>query len=899
MTDEAARPSPDALLEQASEEGRGRLKIFLGAAPGVGKTYEMLSQGRRRKMGANDVVIGVVETHGRMETDALTKGFDIIPKKRIPYKGRVLAEMDLDAIIVRKPKLVLVDELAHTNAPGSRHPKRYLDVEEILDHGIDVYTTLNVQHLESLNDVVAQITRVRVRETVPDSILDRADDVELVDLTPEDLLQRLKEGKVYFPEAAERAAQHYFAAGNLTALRELALRRTAQRVDAQMVNYMRAHAIQGPWEAGERVLARVTERPSNAALVRYTRRLADKLRASWAAVYVETSRSGGLTEAEHSRVAEALRVAERLGGEAVTIPAANVADGILDYARANNFTHIVVSKSRRPQISEIWRRSTALDIIRRAGDISVHVVPDQEEVESFKSPIVRQLSQFHPSRDFRTYLGSSLYAVGALAVSLVLQRLLGISNVALVFLTGVLASAITYGLWPALFASLVSVLAFNFFFLPPYYTLRIAEAENVNALFFFAIVAFIASNMTARVRAQAVVARDRAKATEDLYLFSRKLAGVFTLDDLLWATAFQFAQMLKMRVVILLPEGGSVSVRAGYPPEDMLDGDDVAAAKWVWDHGKEAGRGADTLPGGKWLFLPMRTGRGTIGVVGLDNEKPGALLSPDQRRLFDALADQAALAIERINLAQDIDRNRLNAETERLRSALLTSISHDLRTPLASILGAASSLKTYGGQMENAAKEELLGSILEEAERLNRFIANLLDMTRLESGAIAPKLELIDLSDVVGSALRRASKVLAEHEVQLSLTPNLPMLKLDPVLFEQALFNLLDNAAKYSQPGSKVTVEGRMAGECLQLSIGDTGEGIRTGDIDRIFDKFYRVQASDNKRAGTGLGLAISRGFVESMGGTLDAANRAEGTGAIFTVTLPIPKTGEAGAHAA
>ena len=899
MTDEVARPSPDALLEQASETGRGRLKIFLGAAPGVGKTYEMLSQGRRRKMGANDVVIGVVETHGRMETDALTKGFDIIPKKRIPYKGRVLAEMDLDAIIVRKPKLVLVDELAHTNAPGSRHPKRYLDVEEILEHGIDVYTTLNVQHLESLNDVVAQITRVRVRETVPDSILDRADDVELVDLTPEDLLQRLKEGKVYFPEAAERAAQHYFVAGNLTALRELALRRTAQRVDAQMVNYMRAHAIQGPWEAGERVLVRVDERPSNAALVRYTRRLADKLRASWAAVYVETSRSGGLTEAERSRVAEALRIAERLGGEAVTIPAANVADGILDYARANNFTHIVVSKSRRPQISEIWRRSTAIDIIRRAGDISVHVVPDQEEVETFKSPIARQLSQFHPSRDFRTYLGSFFYAAGALAVSLVLQRLLGISNVALVFLTGVLASAITYGLWPALFASFVSVLAFNFFFLPPYYTLRIADPENVNALFFFAIVAFIASNMTARVRAQAVVARDRAKATEDLYLFSRKLAGVFTLDDLLWAAAFQFAQMLKMRVVILLPEGGSVSVRAGYPPEDMLDADDVAAAKWVWDHGKEAGRGADTLPGGKWLFLPMRTGRGTIGVVGLDNERPGALLSPDQRRLFDALADQAALAIERINLAQDIDRNRLNAETERLRSALLTSISHDLRTPLASILGAASSLKTYGAQMENAAKEELLGSVLEEAERLNRFIANLLDMTRLESGAIAPKLELIDLSDVVGSALRRASKVLSEHEVQLSLMPNLPMLKLDPVLFEQALFNLLDNAAKYSPPGSKVTVEGRMMGDRVQISISDTGEGIRTEDIERIFDKFYRVQASDNKRAGTGLGLAISRGFVESMGGTLNAANRAEGTGAIFTITLPIPEAGEAGERAA
>src|ERR1700744_1755107 len=377
MTEEAARPSPDALLKQAGEEGRGRLKIFLGAAPGVGKTYEMLSEARQRRVDAGDVVIGVVETHGRVETEVLTKGFEIIPKKRLLYKGRVLAEMDLDAILVRKPKLVLVDELAHTNAPGSRHPKRYLDVEEILDNGIDVYSTLNVQHLESLNEVVAQIPHVRVRETVPDSVLDRADDVELVDLTPEDLLQRMKEGKVYFPDAAERAAQNYFVPGNLTALRELALRRTAQRVDAQMVNYMRAHAIQGPWEAGERVLVCVDERPGSVALVRYTRRLADRLRASWVALYVETSRSASTSNVERDRVSEALRVAERLGGQAVTIPAVGMADGVLDYARANNVTQIIVSKTERLRLSELWRGSPALEIIRRAGDISVQIVPEQ------------------------------------------------------------------------------------------------------------------------------------------------------------------------------------------------------------------------------------------------------------------------------------------------------------------------------------------------------------------------------------------------------------------------------------------------------------------------------------------------------------------------------------------
>jgi two-component system, OmpR family, sensor histidine kinase KdpD len=849
----------------------------------------MLSEARQRRVDAGDVVIGVVETHGRVETEVLTKGFNFIPKKRVLYKDRVLAEMDIDAILVRRPKLVLIDELAHTNAPGSRHPKRYQDVEEILDNGIDVYTTLNVQHLESLNDVVAQITRVRVRETVPDSILDRADDVELVDLTPEDLLQRMKEGKVYFPDAAERAQQSFFVPANLTALRELALRRTAQRVDAQMVDYMRAHAIQGPWETGERVLVVVDERPGSIALVRYARRFADKLRASWAAVYAETARSRHLSEAERDRIAQALRTAERLGGEAVTVPSVHVSDGILEYARSNNVTQIVVPKASRSWWFEWWNRSPALDIIRGAGGISVHVVPDAADEAPREEQPARSFADYRPSRDYRAYFGAFLYAIGALAIGLVLKQILGINNVALVFLTAVLASAITYGLWPALFTSLVSVLLFNFFFLPPIYTLEISDPENVNALFFFAIVAIIASNLTARVRAQGVVARERAKATENLYLFSRKLAGAFTMDDLLWATSFQFAQMLRLRVVILLPEGQSVTVRGGYPPEDLLDEDDVAAAKWVWERGGPAGRGSDTLPGSKWLFLPMRTGRGTVGVVGLDSEKPGPLLTPDQRRLFDALADQAALGIERINLAADIDRNRIHSKAEQLRSALLTSISHDLRTPLASILGAASSLKAYDETLDKAAKDELLGGIREEAERLNRFIANLLDMTRLESGAVAPKFELIDPADVIGSALRRAASVLKQHKVELALPKELPMLKIDPVLFEQAFFNLLDNAAKYSSPESAVSVTGKLIGTHLQFSVSDEGDGIPPSDFERIFDKFYRVHASDRKRAGTGLGLAVSRGFMEAMGGTLNASNGADGHGAIFTATFPLP----------
>jgi two-component system, OmpR family, sensor histidine kinase KdpD len=882
------RPSPEALLREAGEEGRGRLKIFLGAAPGVGKTYEMLMQGRQRRLDGVDAVIGVVETHGRVETDLLTKSFEKIPKRRLPYKGHVLAEMDLDAILQRKPKLVLVDELAHTNAPGSRHPKRHMDVEEILANGIDVYSTLNVQHLESLNDVVAQITGVRVRETVPDSILDRADDVEMVDLTPEDLIQRLKEGKVYVPEQAERAIRSYFMPGNLTALRELALRRTAQRVDAQMVDYMRAHAIQGPWEASERVLVCVSDRPGGTALVRYARRLADRLRASWTAIYVETSRTQRLTEEERDRVAAALRLAEQLGGQSVTVPAAATADGVIDYAHANNFTHIVVSTRQRPFWLELLRSSLAHEVIRRAGDVSVHVVPERhvEHVEDDpasarpRPPVPRRL-------DFGAYGGSAAMVAAALLVGLALQRSLGLSNVALVFLTAVLASAVTYGLWPALFASFVSMLAYNFFFLPPLYTFTIADPENVLALIVFLIVAVIASNLTGRVRLQALAARQRAKMTEDLYLFSRKLAGVIQLDDLLWATVHQIAQMLKVRVVLLLPVGETIEVRAGFPPEDMIDDADLAAAKWTWQHAQPAGRGADTLPGAKRLFLPMKTGRGTVGVIGLDSDTAGPILSPDQRRLLDALSDQAALAIERINLVADVDRTRLAAETERLRNALLTSISHDLRTPLASILGSATSLRTYRKSLDEKAQDELAAMIQEEAERLNRFIANLLDMTRLESGAVQSRNETVDIGDVVGSALQRATAVLAKHSIQLSIDAGLPMAQGDPVLLEQALFNLLDNAAKYTPTGTAISLGAHRDGDRIALQVADEGPGLPEDARERVFDKFYRVHAADSQRAGTGLGLAICRGFVEAMGGTITAANRGNGAGAVFTIVLP------------
>jgi two-component system sensor histidine kinase KdpD len=889
------RPSPDALLREAEKSHRGRLKIFLGAAPGVGKTYEMLSAAQTRRRENVDVAVGVVETHGRAETEALTAGLEVIPRRTIAYRERTLTEMDLDAILVRRPRLVLVDELAHTNAPGSRHPKRYLDVEELLAAGIDVYTTLNIQHVESLNDVVARITRIRVRETVPDSVIERADDIELIDLTPEDLIQRLKDGKVYVPAQAERAVRHYFAPGNLTALRELALRRTAQRVDNQMVDYMRSHAIEGPWPAGDRVLVCVQGGSKATATVRHAKRLADQLRAPWTAINVETTGATGATAAVQDSVVEALRLAQSLGAEPVLIPGQDVADSVIDYARANNVTHLIVGKSNRAGWRQFVSGSITQRLINRAGGINIHVieVPAERPETAPPAPVPAVKPPFKAS----PYAVATLLVLLAIPVATVLHDLLGVTNVALVFLTAILIGAVLRGLGPSLFACFIAMMAYNFFFLPPLYTLTIADPENVVSLFFFAVVAVIASNLAARVRGQAVSARLRARQTDDLYQFSRKLAVAVTLDDLLWATAHQIALMLKVRVVLLLPQWGndrdndkgSIAVRAGFPPEDMLDEADLAAAKWSWEKNRIAGRGSDTLPGGKWLFQPLRTGRGPLGVVGIIRDAPGPLLTPDQQRLLDALADQAALAIERVNLARDLHLARLQVETDRLRSALLTSISHDLRTPLASILGSATSLRSQDAILDTPTKEALLGTIIEESDRLNRFIGNLLDMTRLESGALKPRTSLNEFSDVIGAVLRRAAHILAAHRIKVDLPPGLPLVALDMVLFEQVLFNLLDNAAKHAPIGSLVTIQARHDGDTVTLCIMDEGEGIPPGDVERIFEKFYRAGGADRRRAGTGLGLAICRGFVEAMNGTISAANRSDRQGAMFTITLPVP----------
>ena len=890
--DSEHRPSPEALLEAAHREERrvGKLRIFVGAAPGVGKTYEMLQQAHARKKDGYDVVIGIVETHGRAETEALLSGLEVIPRRSVQYKGQALHEMDLDAIIARHPQIVLVDELAHTNAEGSRHPKRYLDVEELMSHGIDVYTTVNIQHIESLNDVVAQITHVRVRETVPDAVFDRADAVEIIDVTPGDLIQRLKDGKVYVPKQAERALEHFFSPANLTALRELALRRTAERVDEQLLSEMQAHAIEGPWAAGERILVCVSEERRAAGLVRYAKRLADRLHGPWVALYVESRRSLQLSEEERDRVADTLRLAESLGGEAVTTPsgAKSIADDVVGYAHAHNVTQIIIGKSARSRWFEILHGSVVHDLVRRSGNISVHVIAgDQLPGQPIPKKNVRT-SDRDQVFDAWPYLFAVVAVAFALGCAELVDYWIGVENVDLVFLTAVVGVAVRFGLWPSLLASVVSALCYNFFFLPPIYTFTIADPHNIAAFALFTLVAVLVSHVAARARVQAVTAQARVRTVESLHSFSRKLSGAGTLDDVLWATAYQTALMLKVRVVLLLPDQGTIAVKAGYPPEDTLDEADLAAATWSWEHDRAAGRGSDTLPGAKRLFLPMHTGRGPIGVVGIDSDKPGPLLTPEQRRLLDALMDQGALAIERVQLVEDMDRIERTAETERLRTALLTSISHDLKTPLASVLGSAGTLRDLADKLTDSEKVELLATIIDESERLNRFIANLLDMTKLESGAVAPKLSPHDLSEIIGSTLRRAVKILQHHSVQLDLAADVPMVALDAVLFEQVLFNLLDNAAKYAAAGTTIFIRTWRDQNSVALQIIDEGEGIPQDDIEHIFDKFYRAEKTDQVRAGTGLGLAISRGFVEAMHGTIVAANRTDRRGAMFTITLPM-----------
>ncbi|MBS0539088.1 MAG: sensor histidine kinase KdpD [Proteobacteria bacterium] len=880
------RPSPDALLKAAQKETRGTFKIFLGAAPGVGKTYAMLAAARRRKAEGVDVVAGIVETHGRTETAAQLTGLESVPRRRVDYKGRSLEEMDLDAILARHPRLVLVDELAHSNAPGSRHPKRYSDVEELLIAGIDVYSTMNVQHIESLNDVVARITRIRVRETVPDSVVDAADEIELVDLTPADLIARLHQGKVYVRDAAQRALRHYFSPGNLTALRELALRRTAERVDDQMRSYMREHAIAGPWAAGERVIVCLDPGIGAANTVRAAKRTADALDAELIALYVETPRHALLGEAEQARLTEATRLAGQLGAEVVTVPGRSVVEEVLAVARSRNATRVVVGKSRRSRWFELRHGSVVSELVRSGSGLVIEVASSSDKPEP-RGPIDWLVGA---PRSIGPYFEGVLTTGLATALGVVIDTHVNLSNISLVFVVPVVIAAARHGLLPSLWVSALSVVSYNFFFLPPLYRLTISDPANVVALFFLMFVAVAASALGTRTRAQAQAARREARTTADLYAFSRKIAGVVDLDDLLWIVVTHLARLLNAEVAVLMPEktpgdAGPLTLRAAFPPDSEFHDADLAAARWCWDAEQATGRGTDTLPGGRWLFVPIRTSRAPVGVIGILSLGEPAVLPEPARRLLEAVGNQAAVAIERVALAADIDQARIGAERERLRSAMLTSVSHDLRTPLASIIGALSSLGSHRELYDERTRGELVGTALSEARRLDRFVGNLLDMTRLDAGVIAPNRESVEVGDLVSTTLRRAAPALQDRIVVSAVAPGLPSLMLDFVLAEQVLFNLLDNAVKYSPVGSRIEIEARAVADRVEIVVRDEGSGIAPAALDRLFDKFYRADEGDRRRAGTGLGLAIAKGFVEVEGGSIMARNRTDRGGAEFIVS--------------
>jgi two-component system sensor histidine kinase KdpD len=889
MAEEEGRPAPEALLEEAKKEGRGRLKIFLGAYPGVGKTYAMLQAAQERRREGVDVVIGVVETHGRAETEALLRGLEVLPRRRLMYRGRVFAEMDLDALLWRKPQLAIVDELAHTNVEGSRHLKRHQDVAELLAAGIDVFTTLNVQHIESLNDIVERISGVRVRETLPDNVLELADEIELVDLPPDDLIQRLREGKVYVRDQIGRAMQHFFGKGNLTALRELAMRVAAERVDADMVSYMRAHAIAGPWPVQDRLLVCTNESPVALKLVRTAKRMADRARMPWIAVNVHTPRTDSLSDEAKNRIAEALRLAESLGGEAFTLHAeSDVATELLSFARARNVTRLLLGRPRRRRLSGWLRERVTRRLLSNAGQLEITIVAPEEKPAAdhliqARTPALRP--------DLRAFGWATLAVMVAIAISHVADRFLPLANLSLIFLMAVLVVAIRFGLWPSVYTSLLSFVAYNFFFTEPHHTFIVKRREDVLTIAFFLVVAVIVGNLAARLKAQVEAMRQINRRTANLYDFSRKIAGAASLDDVLWAAVHHVASTLQCHSLVLLPrDTDRLEIAAGYPPEDQMSPTAWGAAHWAWKHSQATGWSSGTLPASEWLFLPLGTARGPVGLLGVSFEAPKRQLTPEQRHLLDALVDQVAVAIERTNLATDIEEARLLTETERLRSALLSSVSHDLRTPLVSIIGSATGLASCDGALSGADRAQLVQTILEESERLNRFVQNLLDMTRLGYGALQPNREWVDLREVIGRALKQMARSLASLKVGVQIADDVPILRVDPVLIEQVLVNILDNAAKYSPSGGRIEIAAALDGEQVRVGVSDEGPGIPPEARDTVFDVFYRVRAGDQQAAGTGLGLSICRGLIEAHGGRIEALLGPGGRGTTIAFWLPVER---------
>ncbi len=879
------RPSPDALLKISDTADTGRLKIFLGPAPGVGKTYAMLQAARQRKTEGLDVVAGVVETHRRAETAVLLDGLEVLPRRQIRYQTVTLEEFDLDAALARRPSLVLIDELAHTNAPGSRHAKRYLDVQELLAAGIDVYTTLNIQHLESLNDAVRQITGITVQETIPDLFVQAADEIQLIDLPPEELINRLNEGKVYVPEQAQRAIENFFRPGTLNALRELALRRTADEVDDEVRTWMRARGIPGPWPTQDRIMVCISPSPFSARLVRAAKRRADRRNAPWTAVYVETPVHRSLPDEDKLRVARTLELASRLGGEAQSIIGENTAKDLVRYAQTCNATEIIIGKSLRSRLSELLRGSIVGDLIKYSGPVDIYVVGGKELSDR---KLLRPLRAARSIR-LRDYLDSLVMTAAATAAGLLLANItkLPAGSVSLIYLLSVLVVSLRSGLWPAIFACAASGISYNFFFIEPRYTLSIATFPETLAFFVFLFVVIVTSNLTARVREQAEAARERESQTSALFAFSRAVIEPTSLEAVAEGIINHAALTLNTAVAIIIPFSKRLIEKCSSSSVALSEAD-RGAAIWAIDNNQLAGAGTETLPAVRWTFVPLRAGAKVVGVLGVHSEGGFALGPFHRQRLLEGLAEQSGLAIDRIKLLLEREETQVIAETERLRSALLSSISHDLRTPLASILGSVTSLINYGSGHSADTRSELLEAIREEAERLNRFVGNLLDITRLEAQKLDLNKQWVEIGEVIGSAAARLNAPWSTNNVSISVPPDLPLLRLDFSLMEQVVANLLENAAKYSVSSSTIEISAYQEDAAVIVTVRDEGVGIPVEELDAVFDKFYRVRRADRQEAGTGLGLAICRGIIEAHGGTIRAEDPPSGKGAVLVITLPI-----------
>ncbi|TIL44612.1 sensor histidine kinase KdpD [Mesorhizobium sp.] len=877
------RPDPDALLALAGGEGRGKLTLFLGAAPGVGKTFAMLTRARRLRADGTDVVVGLVETHGRTETAALLEGLEALPRRQVSHQGRQIEEFDLDAALARRPDIIIVDELAHTNAPDSRHPKRHLDIEELLAAGINVWSAMNIQHLESLSDVVAEITGVPVRERVPDIILQRADDVLLVDLAPAELIERLKEGKVYLPENAQRAVDSFFRLGNLTALREMALRRTADRVDDQMVDYLKQNAIEGPWQTTERLLVCIGADHLSEKVVRTAARLASGLNAPWLVISIERADSPPPRPEVSQRLAATFKLAESLGAETRRVTGQDFVEEILKTARREHVTQIVIGGRRQTFIAGLLRKSLPDSLIERVSGVGIHVVTGEEPASARERTFDRRLILKHPKLE----LGLPVAAV-AIATYLgdMTDRFIDLPNVSLLYLLAVLVSAIYAGYVAALLAAVLSALAYNFFFIEPLYTFTIASPHEVFGLIVFVIAAFISGGLASRLSQQATTASSRAASTQALYSFSRKLSGTVNADDVVWTAVSQMQASLRRDVVMLSAASGELTVETAWPPDTELDVTDMMAARWAMEKNEPAGAGTGTLPGSPFQFRPLSASAGVAAVVGY--RQAGEILNAEEEQMLGSILDQTAIAIDRARLSRESLDQAARLEGERFRSALLSSISHDLKTPLATITGAVSSLRELGDQMTPESRDDLLVSIGEESDRLARFVTNLLDMTRIEAGTVDAKHDWVDVADVIHGVLQRAARYFPGRPIRTSIGENLPLIRGDSVLLGQVLFNLIDNAVKYggSEP---IRIYARVDSDDVVIAVTDLGKGVPAKELESIFDKFFTRGKPDGRAPGTGLGLAIAKGFVEAMGGAISAESPAvKRRGMRVTLRFPV-----------